>query len=212
MARGNSNQEWQLILVTIGATTPFISYEAESGTLGGGATVVSLTSTSTTEFSSPQREASGHAFVNLGNTGQSVTWTNNTGKNITFVNVRYSIPDSSSGGGITSTSNLYVNGSFRQAINVNSIQTWVYESSGSYAGEASYWGQEKDLYVGSDNVTLAFIDYFDFSNVSLRDFQYYRCKVLRFSSHPEYESREASIQALDGRVFHDEEHDDTPSS
>jgi hypothetical protein len=28
---------------TIGATTPFTSYEAEAGTLGGGATAVSLT-------------------------------------------------------------------------------------------------------------------------------------------------------------------------
>ncbi len=82
----------------------------------------------------------------------------------------------------------------------------------SAPGEASYWGQERDLYVDSDDITLAFIDYFDFSNVSLRDFQYYRCKVLRFSSHPQYEGREALIQALDGGVFHDEEHDDAPSS
>jgi hypothetical protein len=81
----------------------------------------------------------------------------------------------------------------------------------SAPGEASYWGHEMDLSASSDDVVLAFIDYFDFSNVSLRDFQYYRCKVLHFSIHPEYEGREALIQALDGRVFHDEEHDDAPS-
>jgi hypothetical protein len=77
---GNSNQEWQLVPVQIGANTPFTSYEAESGTLSGGATVVSLTTKPTTEFSSPQLEASGHAYVHLAATGQSVTWTNNTGK------------------------------------------------------------------------------------------------------------------------------------
>jgi hypothetical protein len=75
-------------------------------------------------------------------------------------------------------------------------------------GEASFWGPERDLYIDSEDVTLAFIDYFDFSNMSLRDFQYYRCKVLRFANHPEYEGREMLIQVPDGRVFHDEEQDD----
>jgi hypothetical protein len=131
---GNSNQEWAIQPVQIGANTPFTEYEAEAGALAGGATVVSLTAPPTTEFSSPQLEASGHAYVNLGATGQSVTWTNNTGQNITAINVRYSIPDAPNGGGITSTLDLYVNGQFRQAINVNSVQTWVYETASSYDG------------------------------------------------------------------------------
>jgi hypothetical protein len=117
-----------------GANTPFVSYEAESGTLGGGATIVALTSPPTTEFSSPQLEASGHAYVNLGATGQYVEFVNNTGETITTLNIRYSIPDSSGGGGITSTLDLYVNGTFVSAVPVNSIQTWVYESSSSYNG------------------------------------------------------------------------------
>jgi len=133
---GSASQQWLISPVQIGAATPFISYEAEAGTLAGGATTVSLTSPPTTKFSSPQLEASGHSYVHLGGTGQSVQWTNNTGKNINFVNVRYSIPDSSGGGGITSTIDLYVNGTFRQALNVNSQQTWVYESDSSYDGMA----------------------------------------------------------------------------
>ena len=132
VASGDADQEWQLFPVQIGADTPFTTYEAESGTLGGGATVVSLTSPATTEFTTPQLEASGHAYVHLSGTGQSVTWTNNTGEDITLVNVRYSIPDSSGGGGISSTLDLYVDGTFRQAIPVNSIQTWLYESSSAY--------------------------------------------------------------------------------
>jgi hypothetical protein len=112
---------------TAGATTPFTSYEGESGSLAGGATKVSLTAAPTTKYSSPALEASGHAYTHLGATGQSVQWTNNTGKPISYLNVRASIPDSASGGGITGTLDLYVNGVFRQALNLNSKQTWIYE-------------------------------------------------------------------------------------
>jgi len=117
-----------------GATTPFTSYEAEAGTLGGGAAVASLTAAPTTPYSSATLEASGHAYVHLAGTGQSVAWTNNTGHPITAVNVRESIPDSPSGGGITATLDLYVDGAFRQALAVNSNQTWLYEGNNNYNG------------------------------------------------------------------------------
>jgi hypothetical protein len=71
-------------------------------------------------------------------------------------------------------------------------------------GENSYWGVAKDLYVSSDDITLEFIDYFDFSNVRRRDFQYYRCKILHFPAHTEFQGRDALMQVLDGRVFHDD--------
>jgi hypothetical protein len=119
---------------TVGASTPFTSVEAESGFLGGGATVVSLTSPPTTEYSSPQLEASGHAFVQLTAIGQYVQWTNNTGQNITAINLRSCIPDAPAGGGITSTIDLYVNGAFRQAFSVNSQQNYCYEGT-NYDGQ-----------------------------------------------------------------------------
>src|SRR5882762_4881875 len=122
-----------VVYAAVGATTPFTSYEAETGSVGGGATAVSLTSPPTTQYSSPTLEASGHAYVQLTGTGQYVRWTNNTGHPITFINVRESIPDASSGGGITATLDLYVNGAFRQALNLNSKQTWLYEGT-SYQG------------------------------------------------------------------------------
>jgi hypothetical protein len=118
----------------VGATTPFTTCEAEAGTLAGGAKVVSLTSPPTTEFSSPQLEASGHAYVALTGTGQSVTLTNNTGHTITAINVRECIPDSATGGGITATLDLYVNGVFNQALTLSSAQTWVYETASTYDG------------------------------------------------------------------------------
>ncbi|MFJ9241778.1 discoidin domain-containing protein [Streptomyces sp. NPDC101776] len=116
----------------VGATTPFSVYEAEGGTPGGGAAVRSLTSAPTTQYSSAALEASGHSYVHLDGTGQSVQWTNTTGQPISFLNIRASIPDSASGGGVTGTLNLYVDGAFRQALNLNSKQTWVYEGNGNY--------------------------------------------------------------------------------
>jgi hypothetical protein len=119
---------------TVGATTPFTSYEAEAGTLGGGATAVSLTAAPTTQYSSAALEASGHAYVQLTGTGQYVRWTNNTGSPVSFVDVRASVPDSASGGGTTATLNLYVDGTFRQALNLNSKQSWLYEGT-TYSGQ-----------------------------------------------------------------------------
>lgn len=117
-----------------GATMPFTTYQAPEAQLGGGASVVSLTSAPTSQYDSPQGEASGHAYVQLTGTGQSVQWTNETGAPISFINVRASIPDSTTGGGIQATLDLYVNGVFRQAVAMNSIQTWQYEGNGNYQG------------------------------------------------------------------------------
>ena len=144
----------------VGARTPFTSYEAESGVWGGGATMIYLTNASTTEFSSPSLEASGHAFVQLAGTGQYVQWTNNTGKAITTLNIRYSIPDAPSGGGISNTIDLYVGGIYRGQIPVNSYQTWVYETSSSYngmsqspsAGNAHVFWDEVALFVPGGSI------------------------------------------------------------
>ncbi|CDG83142.1 right-handed parallel beta-helix repeat-containing protein [Janthinobacterium agaricidamnosum] len=111
----------------VGATTLFTSYEAEAGTVVGGAKVVALTAAPATRFASPELEASGHAYVAMTGKNQEVWWTNNTGKPISFINVRASIPDAPGGGGITATLNLYVNGVFRQHLNLNSRQSWIYE-------------------------------------------------------------------------------------
>jgi hypothetical protein len=117
----------------VGATTPFTTVEAESGTIAGGATIVTF-SGSPGYIMSPQLEASGRAYVALTGTGQSVTWTNNTGKSITAINVRGSVPpapnrttSAASGSPNTFTLDLYVNGTLRQAISLNSKQTWLYE-------------------------------------------------------------------------------------
>jgi hypothetical protein len=79
-------------------------------------------------------------------------------------------------------------------------------------GDAGYWDQEKDMVVGPDDITLAFVDYFDFSQVPIKDFRYYLCKILSFSSHPDYEGREALLEVSDASVFHDELADQKPKT
>lgn len=74
-------------------------------------------------------------------------------------------------------------------------------------GEAGYWDQEKDLAVGPEDITLLFIDYFDFSQVPIKDFHYFLCKILDFPAHVPYEGREALLQVTDAKVFHDESAD-----
>ncbi|WP_433086540.1 carbohydrate-binding protein [Dactylosporangium sp. CA-052675] len=121
---------------TAGATTPFTSYEAEAGTLGGGATTVGLTAAPTTQYSSAALEASGHAYAHLAATGQKVQWTNTTGRPISAIVVRASIPDAPGGGGITASLNLYVDGAYRQALTLTSKQSWVYEGNNHYNDSA----------------------------------------------------------------------------
>jgi len=71
-------------------------------------------------------------------------------------------------------------------------------------GKAGYWEQEKDMVVGPDDITLEFVDYFDFFQPPIKDFRYCLCRILSLPSHVEYEGREALIEALNAKLFHDE--------
>ena len=67
--------------------------------------------------------------MQLAGINQSVSWTNNTDRSITGINIRYSIPDAPNGGGLSETLDLYVNGVFRQVLHLTSAQTWVYQTA-----------------------------------------------------------------------------------
>ena len=79
----------------------------------------------------------------------------------------------------------------------------------SEPGEARYWDQEKDMVVGPDDIRLAFVDYFDFYQVPIKNFHYFLCRILSFPNHSEYEGREALLEVLDAKVFHDEDADNS---
>jgi hypothetical protein len=74
-------------------------------------------------------------------------------------------------------------------------------------GEAGYWDQEKDMVVGPDDISLEFVDYFDFFQVPIKEFHYCLCKIVSFPSHVEYEGREALVEVLNAKVFRDESAD-----
>lgn len=74
----------------------------------------------------------------------------------------------------------------------------------SEPGQAGYWDEEKDMIVGSDDITLTFIDYFDFSQIPIKDFRYYLCKILTFPRRGDYEGREALLEVSDAAVFYDD--------
>ncbi|KAG0605620.1 hypothetical protein M758_9G073900 [Ceratodon purpureus] len=61
-----------VMVEAVGAAVSFISIESKDGPTSGEATIVALTSPSDTQYSSPELQASGHAFVQLSTTGQHV--------------------------------------------------------------------------------------------------------------------------------------------
>ncbi|GAA5187843.1 discoidin domain-containing protein [Rugosimonospora acidiphila] len=117
--QGNNTSDTALF-VGQGANMPYDTYEAEAGTVGGGATVVGPNRT----IGDIAGEASGRKAVTLNSTGSFVQWTSRQATN-TIV-VRFSIPDSAGGGGITSSLDLYVNGTLVQPLSLSSHFAWLY--------------------------------------------------------------------------------------
>jgi hypothetical protein len=117
--QGNNTSSTPLF-VGQGANMPYGMYEAENGSIGGGATVVGPNRT----IGDLAGEASGRKAVTLNSTGSFVQWTSREATN-TFV-VRFSIPDSAGGGGTTASLNLYVNGNLVQPLSLTSHYAWLY--------------------------------------------------------------------------------------
>ncbi|GLY91740.1 CARDB domain-containing protein [Actinoallomurus iriomotensis] len=103
-----------------GANMPYDAYEAEDGVLAGGATIVGPNRT----IGDLAGEASGRRAVKLASTGASVEFTTKASTN-TLV-TRFAMPDASGGGGINSTLDVYVNGTFLKAIDLTSHFAWLY--------------------------------------------------------------------------------------
>jgi hypothetical protein len=108
------------LFVGQGANMPYDAYEAEAGTIGGGAAIIGPNRT----IGDLAGEASGRKAVTLNSTGSFVQWTSREATN-TFV-VRFSIPDASGGDGITSSLDLYVNNTLVQPLSLTSHYEWLY--------------------------------------------------------------------------------------
>lgn len=119
-----------------GAVVPFTTMEAENAG-STTASVVRMTTLPTSTTWTPELEASARGYVSLTATGQNVEFTPNREANALVV--RHCIPDAPTGGGITATLSLYVNGVFRQKLNLSSTHNWLYGN-----GTAGSNGQSND--------------------------------------------------------------------
>jgi hypothetical protein len=75
----------------------------------------------------------------------------------------------------------------------------IERTSGSF--EATSKGEIEETIVSGDEIELTLIDYFDWSMYPKREYEYFRCKILRFPNRTEHEGRRALIQVPRARVF-----------
>ncbi|RYZ50402.1 MAG: hypothetical protein EOP07_23025 [Proteobacteria bacterium] len=104
-----------------GAQVPWTEYQAENGKTN--ATVIGPNRTRY-DANFIEAEAIGRKAVRLAKTGDYVSIV--TSKPANSIVVRLSIPDSSGGGGISSTIGVYVNGKRVKSLAVTSKYSWVY--------------------------------------------------------------------------------------
>ncbi|WP_433438550.1 discoidin domain-containing protein [Nonomuraea sp. CA-141351] len=122
--RANNTSELPLF-VGRGANMPYDTYEAEDAVIGGGAARVGPSR----DIGTIAGEASGRRAVTLNQTGAYVEFTTRADTN-TLV-TRFSMPDAAGGGGLNSTLNVYVDGTFLKAVNLTSRYAWLYGAEAS---------------------------------------------------------------------------------
>ena len=114
-----------------GATVPWTTYEAENMTISGGTILSSYAANNVAG------ESSGRQCVQLSGTGQYVEFTAQTNAN--SIVVRYSVPDTSGGGGADYTISLWIynaNTTNIMELPVTSKYSWLY---GSYGNGLPAW-------------------------------------------------------------------------
>ncbi|HTJ31843.1 MAG TPA: carbohydrate-binding protein [Dactylosporangium sp.] len=132
-------------LATRGATVPYTEFRAADQTTNGTKLAASRA------YLSMASEATGRSAVQLAATGQYVQFT--LTKPANALTIRYSIPDSADGAGLTAPISLYANGSHVQDISLTSRYSWVY---GAYPytnvpgqGSAHHFFDETRAMIGS---------------------------------------------------------------
>ncbi|WP_190217947.1 discoidin domain-containing protein [Streptomyces griseosporeus] len=134
-----NNTATQPLFVGRGAHMPYDMYEAEDGTVGGGATVVGPNRT----IGDVAGEASGRRAVTLDATGEYVEFTTRAATN-TLV-TRFSIPDAAGGGGTDATIDVYVDGVLKKALPLTSKYAWLYGAEAS-PGNSPSAGAPRHIY------------------------------------------------------------------
>ena len=115
-----------------GATVPYVRYDSQKASLGGGATL--KTSAMMDRFNIAS-QASEHSYVELPGNGASAEWTvhviedaNVVGRGVTM---RFTMPDTGDGMGLKGSLDVYVNGNKVKTVDLNSYWMWQYFASGN---------------------------------------------------------------------------------
>ncbi len=110
----------------IGATMPYVRYDSEKAVLGGGASLVKSTDWSLTNVAS---QASNQSYVTLPGNGAYAEWTMNSYGN--GVVMRFTLPDSGDGMGLTGSLDIYVNDVKVRTVDLTSYYMWQYLNGGA---------------------------------------------------------------------------------
>jgi len=137
-----------------GAIVPFVTYEAEAAANHTTGKVVRMTGLPAATASTPEMEASERGYVELSKPRDSLDVRVTIAAN-TLV-LRHCIPDAPAGGGLTATLSLYVNGQFRQALELSSKHNWLYGPEGQNgmsndptAGQPhAFWDEQRYILTG----------------------------------------------------------------
>jgi len=108
-----------------GAQLPYIRYESENGQYGGGAT---LQQAPTFDQNAIASEASNQKYVSLPSNGSYIQWT--TSAAARGVTLRFTMPDNSTGTGLSGSLSLYVGSTRVKVINLTSYWAYQYFPSG----------------------------------------------------------------------------------
>lgn len=115
-----------------GAAVPYVRYDSQKASLGGGATL--KTSAMMDRFNIAS-QASEQSYVELPGNGASAEWivhviedANVVGRGVTM---RFTMPDTGDGMGQKGSLDVYVNGNKVKTVDLNSYWMWQYFASGN---------------------------------------------------------------------------------
>ncbi|OMG01070.1 discoidin domain-containing protein [Paenibacillus sp. FSL R7-0337] len=128
----NVNNANLVVYALRGASVPYSRYDTEDATRGGSAALRSAPNFDQTLTAS---EASGQSYVALPSNGAYAKWTVKAGQGGAGVTMRFTMPDSADGMGLTGALDVYVNGTKAKTIPLTSYYGWQY-FSGDQPGDA----------------------------------------------------------------------------
>ncbi|TYP78164.1 CARDB protein [Paenibacillus methanolicus] len=133
----NTNNSTLTVYSARGASMPYFRYDTDDATRGGAAV---LKTAPTFDQSQTASEASGQRYIALPSNGSYAQWTVRPGQGGAGVTMRFTLPDSSDGMGLTGALDVYVNGTKAKTISLSSYYSWQYFSS-DHPGDAPSAGR-----------------------------------------------------------------------